>query len=272
MKKHTLILTFLFALACEGTPKENKAVAPAKKQETKTISATKSTKEIATPKPSKVSPYVKGAVSFVPKSNTKETEAGYLFVDIGRIVHNKGEISVLNKTKDTLIYLKNSRAYFRGNNFDVIEDEVSYYKDFKTLYYDPEFGIFILKCFGLDADGYYAVEVNKDTAYVHKEDHKDVLEFKSPEKYVYDGNYFFYYDENIILRNYPHEDSLEIAVEDYKRYWFKPFKVQGDWLELRDDKSCDIGDEALIAKGKVTGWLRWRKNDEIIIDFALRCW
>ena len=265
MKKHTLILTFLFALACEGTPKENKSIAPSKEQQAK--------KEVITPKPKENgSINIKEQTLSNNKDNTKETEAGFLFVDISGIYSWGTTFALLDKEKDTLISFMDKKTYFENNVYETMDEDGRYKRKLKMVALDPEYGLFILKSFGLDDDGYYAVEVNKDTAYVHKEDHKDLLEFKSPEKYAYDGYYYFFYDTNAQLRAYPHEDSLELTTKDYRRHWYRPVKVKGDWFKLKDAKDCLVGDETRRAEKTVTGWLRWRKDGQIIVDFnPTRC-
>lgn len=242
MKKHTLILTLLFALACESTPKANKAVAPAKEQQAK--------KEVVTLK---------------PKSGTEENEVGFLFINISRIYSREITFALLNKEKDTLISFMNEKTYFENNVYETMDEDGFYKRKLDVTALDPEYGLFILKSFGLNNDGYYAVEVNKDTAYVHKEDHKDVLEFKSPEKYVM-GGYPHPTKENP-LRMSP-EDSAKI-ISGFEKNTYIPIKIEGDWLKVKDNKVCFPGPDPL--KEVLIGWIRWRKDGEVILDVRYLC-
>lgn len=264
MKKNTLVLLFLFAFACENTPKKNKTIPQAKQEQTKPVKETD--KKIVKSK-EHTSINVKTQASFKSKNDIKETEPGFLFVNISRIYSMELNFALLDKEKDTLIAFMNKKTYFKNNVYETMDEDGFYKRKLNMVALDPEYGLFILKSYGLNADGYYAVEVNKDTAYVFKENHKNILEFKSPKQFVMEG-YPNPTMENP-LRIKPNENADLASFENYEDFMYKGIKFEGDWIKLNDDKEC-YGDKP--SETNISGWIRWRKEGEIVVDLSIRCW
>lgn len=201
---------------------------------------------------------------------TEKPKKGFLFIDIKDIYYQGTELAILGKEQDTIAFFKGNNVYIEGNEYDIIEEEHLYEERIKGKSFDPEYGLFILETKGLNSDGYYIVKLNEVIGYINKDRYAHVLEFKSFDRYVFDG---FYYLDNtdFILRVYPHSDSTEITYDNYKKYFYKPVSIEGDWLKLKDDKDCPLG-EFEISENDIEGWLQWRRNGEIIVDFAYKCW
>ncbi len=200
----------------------------------------------------------------------EKSKEGFLFIDISAIYYQGKELAILNGQQDTIVFFKGNKSHIGNNSYDIIEEEHLYEENITVESFDPEYGLFILACEGLNENGYYMVRVNDDLNYISKSNYSSVLEFKSSEKYVYDG--FYYLDDtDFTLRVYPHKDSTEISSDHYKKYFYKPVEQKGDWLKLKDDKDCPLG-ELGASEDEIEGWLQWRKDGQIIVDFAYKCW
>ncbi|WP_431167671.1 hypothetical protein [Tenacibaculum halocynthiae] len=198
------------------------------------------------------------------KESELKIKEGFLFVDIKKIYFYGGKIALLNDKKDTLIYFKDTKAVFKNEEYDIIEDEVSYNDNIKVKSFDPEYGLFILKCFGLK-DGFYEIQINDKKGYINKEDHRNFLKFKGIEKFILDS-YPVPNKENPIRLN-PNE-TAEI-IKNFDNFSYISVEIKGDWLKVKDDKECYPGEEP--SKKDIIGWVRWRKEGKIILKFAHSC-
>ena len=83
--------------------------------------------------------------------------------------------------------------------------------------------------------------------------------------------------EQHILNNYPilddftplHEqaDTLSKVFKDYMHYNYFSVEINGDWLRVQCDDNCDGCPENEI----IQGWVRWRKNDKLLIKIGYFC-
>lgn len=193
----------------------------------------------------------------------KVDNKGFLFVDIWKIFYGS-DFALLDKNRDTIISFKNKKAYIEGEEYKMMDEDGFYKKKIKVQSFDPEYGLFILKCLSF-SNGFYKVEVNKEVGYVQEEGNRDVLKFKTFEEYVLDS--YPIPTKSNPLRVNPNEEAS--VVNDYLSFTYLSVEIQGDWLKVKDDKNCFIGEEP--SKKDIIGWIRWRKDGEIIIKLAQSC-
>ena len=193
----------------------------------------------------------------------KKEKKGFLFVDIWKIFYGR-DFALLDKNKDTIINFKNKKAYIEGEEYKMMDEDGFYKKKIKIQSFDPEYGLFILKCLSF-SNGFYRVEVNNEVGYVREEGYRDVLKFKTPEEYVLDS--YPVPTKSNPLRVNPNEDAS--IIENYLDFTYLSVEIQGDWLKVKDDKDCFVGEEP--SEKDITGWVRWRKDGEIIIKLAQSC-
>ncbi|BFP43261.1 hypothetical protein FGF1_41060 [Flavobacteriaceae bacterium GF1] len=197
------------------------------------------------------------------KTTVEEPKAGFLFVDIGAI-YNNGSFEILNSTKDTLIYFKNKTTYFDGRSYEMMNEDGYYKKLVNVEAIDPEYGLFIMVCKGLES-GIYVVDFNEQTGYIDNQKHESLLTFKTSRQYVLEG--YPNPTEANPLRANPSDDA-EIII-GFTEHSYISVEIQGDWLKVKDDKDCYPGEEP--SEQDIIGWVRWRKDGEIIIDIRHLC-
>ena len=202
------------------------------------------------------------------QSNSSDIK-GYLFIDLAKMKYLDEELTLLGSDQERFALFSKGNVGINGTEYSIIEEEHLYEDFFKVEHYDPEYNVFVVSCEGIE-NGYYLASINNEVGYVNIEDHKRFVRFKSVEQYFLDGHYYLNRTENI-LRSHPNSDSLEITVKEYKKYFFKATEMRGDWLKLQDDKECPLG-EMGMSELDIKGWLQWRRNGKIIVDFALKCW
>jgi len=196
----------------------------------------------------------------------EEPEEGFLFIDIGDIYYQGKELAILGKEQDTIAFFKGNNVYIEGNVYDIIEQEHLYKEKIAVKSYDPEYGLFILKCNGLDNNGSYKVLVNGSENFIKKSLSSEILDYKGYERYVIEGRPYLFRNKKTPLRMLPNEDA-EI-IEGYENFLYVPLEIKGDWLKVKDDKDCYVDEP---SEKDIIGWVRWRKDGEIIIDIRHLC-
>jgi len=195
-----------------------------------------------------------------------DKQDGFLYVNIKELYNSQKRLALLNEQKDTLAFFKGKNVSFNNDKYDIINEEHLYKKNLKVNTYYPEYGLFILDCDGSE-NGYYEVKVNNIDCYIKIAGNQDLLKFKTPEKHLMESYPYLYGNKNTPLRKEP-SDKSEI-IEGYSNHLYIPVEIKGDWLKVRDDKDCYIGEEP--SKDDIVGWVRWRKDGEIIIDIRHSC-
>jgi hypothetical protein len=199
-------------------------------------------------------------------SDSYYTGKGFLFVDITTIYKNNKKLSIEKKRGVEFVNFKGKNVIINNNSYELIKEEVDYYKQIDVISYDPEYGLFIIKCLGLNEEGFYKVEVNNDIMFINKNKYQDVLNHKSPEKYVLESKPYLYNNDDTTLREQPNDSSK--VIENYKDHLYISIEIKGDWLKVKNDDKCFI---KMPPQDEIVGWVRWRKNGEIIIDVRHLC-
>src|SRR5690606_12554126 len=186
---------------------------------------------------------------------------GFLYVNINKLLNEQKRLVILDKQKDTLAFFKDKNVFFNSKEYDIIDDEHLYKGKLNINTFFPEYGLFILDCKGSN-DGYYQVVVNDIDCYIRISGNESLLKFKTPEEYIMESYPYLYKNSKTPLRKEP-VDNSEI-IKGYDNYLYVPVEIKGDWLKVRDDKDCYIGEEP--SSKDIIGWVRWRKNGEILIE------
>ena len=187
---------------------------------------------------------------------------GFLLVDIWKIFYGQ-DFALLDENKDTLISFKNEKAFIGGKSFKIMDEDGLYKGMINIESFNPENGLFILECLGY-SNGVYKVRVNDSIGYINGEKNRGVLKFKTAEEYVLDS--YPVPTQDNPLRMEPKDEAN--IVEKYSNFTYLSVKIDGDWLQVKDDKECFID---MPSEKNIVGWIRWRKNGKIILKLAHSC-
>jgi hypothetical protein len=207
------------------------------------------------------------SVSQGNSANTKPKEVtnklqGFVFIEISKIYQHQGKVTVFSKDKDTILYIENKNIHIKKSVYEIVEEEYLYKKSINIELLNPEYGLFILKCFGTSGD-FYKVEINGQIGLIIND--KDYVEFKDFNKYIMD-TYPIPTEFNPI-RIEPNENSK--LIQDFDKWTFLPIEIKGDWLKVIDNKKCYKG--VAPSPNDIKGWIRWKKNGEFILKVAHTC-
>ena len=187
---------------------------------------------------------------------------GFVFINIGNIYHNGGETVLFDIKRDTVAYFRNTKLLAEGREYEIIEEEHLYKKPNYAEVFNPEYGLFILRCYGKE-DGFYHVKFNNESSLIQI--NSSNVKFKNLEQYVLETSPIPTKENPI--RSERNESSN--IVSNYSDYTYLPIEINGDWLKVKDDKDCYIG--AFPSKIDITGWVRWRRDGEFILKVAHTC-
>ncbi|HPX46173.1 MAG TPA: hypothetical protein PK626_07305 [Bacteroidales bacterium] len=127
--------------------------------------------------------------------------------------------------------------------------------------YDPEYHLIIFEGFD-KVDKSYKVMYNGQWAYLTYL--PEVTIYETWETHLQICS--FLTSEDNPLRIYPNDASPKIEM-DYRYSSFIYEKLDGDWIYV----SCDINCEGCPNGKVVSGWLRWRKDDTLLVDIRYLC-
>lgn len=74
-------------------------------------------------------------------------------------------------------------------------------------------------------------------------------------------------DFNIEIKNSPSDDSPTIKMIE-KTDCFEAIEIKGDWLRVRTNTIIDCNESKKTIK---SGWIKWRKNNRLTINYGLTC-
>lgn len=195
-----------------------------------------------------------------------KSEKGFLYVSIKKIYYGSESLVVFDKEKDTLAFFDKEQVSLNKKTYDIINDEHLYREQIKVNSYNPEYGLFILKCKGIK-NQQYIVKINNDDYFININGNKNLLKFKTQEEHVMESYPYLFGENKTPLRKQPNDES-EI-IDGYNDYLYLPVEIKGDWLKVKDDKDCYVGEEP--SKEDINGWVRWKKDGKIIIDIRHSC-
>lgn len=69
-------------------------------------------------------------------------------------------------------------------------------------------------------------------------------------------------DHKQIIRKQPSDTADEIKYEG--RDCFQVKSLKGDWIEIFTTDHCDEGQNRIEIK---SGWIKWRRGEELLIDY-----
>lgn len=189
---------------------------------------------------------------------------GFVFVNISKIYHHNGKVTIISKEKDTIVHVENKMTFIQGRAYETIDEEYLYRKSINVESFNPEYGLFILRCYGSTND-FYKVEINDEIGLINKYTFEDLIEFKDLERYVMETSPIP--TQHNPVRINPNEDSDSVV--DFERWTFIPVEISGDWLKVRDNKDCYKG--VSPSEKDIFGWIRWRKDKNFILKVAHVC-
>jgi hypothetical protein len=200
-------------------------------------------------------------------SQSKEIEKiplGFIFVDFSKINSQNGAVSFLSQKGDTILHLQNRIISMNGIRYKVYEEEHLYKKFVDVEVFEPEYGLFILKCYG-KTDKFYKVKLNGNITLVSTNLKNNCIHFKNLKQYIM-GSYPVPTLQNPLRMN-PNENAD--IVNNFDKWTYLPIKIKGDWVKMIDDKDCYSGEAP--SPIDISGWIRWRKDGKFIIKVAHTC-
>jgi hypothetical protein len=194
----------------------------------------------------------------------EDSPVGFVFIDISEISNQEGTISILSQNKDTILHLQNQIISINGTKYKTYEEEHLYKKLVNAEFFEPEYGLFILKCY--EATGkFYKVELNGETALISNSLTNKFEQLKSLEQYIMES-YPVPTQQNP-LRTNPDENAG--IVDNFDKWVYLPVVIDGDWVKIVDDKDCYSGEAP--SPVAIEGWIRWRKNGKFILKVGHTC-
>ena len=172
-----------------------------------------------------------------------------------------GKFAISDDNGDYLILFNKKKVFFNSYSYDIVEEEQKYRDAIKVETYYPEYGLFIMK--GLKLGNKYRVEIGKEKGTI--ETGANFVKFKTPEEYVLEG--YPSLSKTNPLHILPNENSD--IIEGFENYTYVSVEIHGDWLKVKDDKDCYIGEEP--SEKDILGWVRWKKNGEVILEVRQVC-
>ncbi len=189
---------------------------------------------------------------------------GFVFIDLSRINNCQGYVFILDQNKDTILQLQNQTISLNGVKYALFEEEYLYKDLINAEVFEPEYGLFILKCYEV-TDKFYKVEFNEKITFVSNNVINKCIQFKDLEKYILES-YPVPTQQNPMREN-PDENSG--IVNNFDKWTYLPVEIDGDWIKVVDDKDCYSGEAP--SSVEIKGWIRWRKDGDFILNVAHSC-
>ncbi len=78
-------------------------------------------------------------------------------------------------------------------------------------------------------------------------------------------------DTELVVKKEPNEHAKTIATKLDKTSSFCAYEVKGDWVKIgfscSEELTCNK--QSKSCKEKISGWIRWRKGNELLVQIAL---
>ncbi len=194
----------------------------------------------------------------------ENSPVGFVFIDISRINNQERAISILGQNRDTILHLQNQIISINGIEYKVYEEEHLYKKLVNAEVFEPEYGLFILKCYEI-TDKFYKVELNEKITLVSNSLINKSIQFKGLEQYIMES-YPVPTQQNPLRTN---PDESAGVVDNFDKWTYLPIEIDGDWIKIIDDKDCYSGEAP--SQVDIKGWIRWRKDGKFILKVAHTC-
>jgi len=194
----------------------------------------------------------------------ENSPVGFVFIDMTRINNQEGTVSILGQNRDTILHLQNAIISINEVDYKICKEEHLYKKLVSAEVFEPEYGLFILKCYET-TNSYYKVELNGNIALISNSLINKCIQFKTLEQYVMES-YPVPTQQNPLRMN-PDENASIVA--NFNKWTYLPVKIDGDWVKIVDDKDCYSGEAP--SSVEIKGWVRWRKDGKFILKVAHTC-
>lgn len=188
---------------------------------------------------------------------------GFLIIDVKGLYLYRKELVFMDMNGKDSVRFDNGYVYIENKKYEIMDEEHLYTELINIETYYPDYGLFILKCFGRKGDN-YIVELNGDSTLVNGKSF--LVEFKDYKKFIFDAMFLKDTKENP-FRTHP-SDSSDIIKED--DYGFYAVDIQGDWVKGQDYKEgCIIAETP--SPVDIFVWIRWRKDGKYILEVNYSC-
>lgn len=191
--------------------------------------------------------------SILTQKVTKEKGSllGVLIFQADSAFMNQSSFSVLNMDKSVFTTVKSLNG----------EEPSSSELNGNVLAYYPEYFIIHLKV-NAASNSDYTVQVGKEEKIVKKEKY---MEFVSWPEYILRN--MATTTQSNPLHQEPNESSKQLEGLRYNELSFKCLKVSGDWVQVECNKEC----EGCVGGKIVSGWIRWKEGNKIILKQKYVC-
>lgn len=194
-------------------------------------------------------------VFFDLRAQNFKTGTGVFRIDLLKLTNNK-KVSVYNENGSLFATIYKNKT---TEEYEVTGAGKNAIKDIRAFY--PDYGIAIF-----DADSTpgerVTVYLKKQPKYINVKEVKDIAKFQSWNVFLKDvfvkvSGKSMVYADTVTLKKIPQAENYSYSVK----------KIAGDWIWVECLKTCEE-----CPKGKkLAGWIRWKKNDVLLIDFYYFC-
>jgi hypothetical protein len=165
-------------------------------------------------------------------------------------------------------------------SWDMYDDESKI--NICSKFFKPDYGIMHFVCISKSEKAYKVLVNFSDIKYLPKTKNYD---FKTWDEYISQsfGIRRLTNDNGVISKNYtlrikPEDNAHSLAIPKGHEL-FCPMEIKGDWIKVRydcfyNDKNNSHEGEPCYSyidkcKNPLTGWLRWRQENQLLIDIFL---
>lgn len=126
----------------------------------------------------------------------------------------------------------------------------------------PDYGILIFDSENAEKGDRYKIFIGKQIKYIYLKDLKQYSKFQSWTVFIKDV--FIQVD----APNAVYTDTVTLKkIAKAEEYGYKVIKVVGDWVYVECLKTC----ESCPPNKKILGWVRWKRNNILLVDFFYFC-
>ncbi len=167
------------------------------------------------------------------------------------------------KTDSLLIYSMNGNIYTKISGDKYTEPFIHLSNEVKIEAYYPDYYVLIFKSTPL-INEYYVVNLNGKSVRIK---HKDgITIFENRETYI--KKCILVTSQDNPLKTKPSMSALNKKIEgSYEDIFFEVVEIQGEWANVK----CLLDCEGCPNNKLITGWIRWLRNDAIVVKLYYTC-
>jgi len=191
-------------------------------------------------------------------------------------VNKPVEETSTNNSLDGILILYPDSAQRNKFGFEILNEDRTPFKEIfsfdtdglasqilkdKIFAYYPDYNIVHFRA-SVISDSLYRVKLDTTNKLIMKAPYTEFLTWKE-----YILRFFSTTTSDNPLRLNPEDNAKTLGDLNYEDLNFRNTQISGDWVKVVCNKDC----EGCPDNDQITGWLRWRKNGEIILNIHYAC-